>query len=370
MMPVHAPSLVGCSAALRAALDLARQFAHLCHPVLLVGPTGTGKSTLARLLHEWSGRTGDFVSVTGGELVDSLYHNQLFGHEKGSYTGANDQAPGAFERAATGTLLLDELQHWSRDKQAAILAPLQDARVTRVGGRRALPITCRVILASTIPLDRLVRDDQLLPDLQYRIGDLVIDLPALVRRREDIAVLAYHFLDGEREVSGTVVPVLFDPAALERLLLYDWPGNVRELQRVVQYAVVRATGRERVRVGDLPGRVAAAGGGDLAWTTLAHSERQALASWALERARGRRLEAAALLGWHVNTIDKHYRRAVSSHATPNSASGAAARRVTPPNARSDKHKGRRTILTPARGVGVVPCDVGPAADPRPLSQAG
>src|SRR5207247_4888794 len=128
---------------------------------------------------------------------------------------------------------------WSRDKQASILAPLQDGRVTRVGGRRALPTTCRVVLASTIPLEHLVRDDRLLPDLQYRIGDLVIELPQLTRRRVDIAALAYHFLDREGEVGAPRVPTLFAPDALERLLRYDWPGNVRELQRVVQYAVVR-----------------------------------------------------------------------------------------------------------------------------------
>jgi len=204
MMPVHAPSLVGCSTALRAAVELTRRFAPLGHPVLLVGPTGVGKSTLARLLHQWSGRLGEFVAVTGGELVDSLYHNQLFGHEKGSYTGATDQAPGAFERAADGTLLLDELQHWSRDKQAAILAPMQDARVTRVGGRRTLPITCRVVLASTIPLEQLVQEERFLPDLHYRIGDLVIELPRLTQRRVDVAVLAYHFLDRGRGGGGEV----------------------------------------------------------------------------------------------------------------------------------------------------------------------
>lgn len=305
MIPVHVPSLVGCSTALRVALDLARRFAPLFHPVLLVGPTGVGKSTLARLMHEWSGRAGEFVAVTGGELVDSLYHNQLFGHEKGSYTGANDQAPGVFERAAGGTLLLDELQHWSRDKQAAILAPLQDARVTRVGGRRALPTTCRVLLASTIPLDQLVRNDRLLPDLQYRIGDLVIELPPLAQRCVDVAVLAYHSLDREREAGGSAVPVLFDPDALERLLHYQWPGNVRELERVVQYAVVRAAGRERILVDDLPSRLAEAGGGHPAWATLTGDERDGLVAWALDRVRGRRRSAASMLGVHVNTIDNH-----------------------------------------------------------------
>jgi DNA-binding NtrC family response regulator len=371
MMPVHAPSLVGCSAALRAAIDLARRFAPLFHPVLLVGPTGVGKSTLARLLHDWSGRAGDFVGVTGGELVDTLFHNQLFGHEKGSYTGATDQAPGAFERAAGGTLLLDELQHWSRDKQAAILAPLQDARVTRVGGRRALPITCRVVLASTIPLERLVHDDKLLPDLQYRIGDLVIELPPLVERRVDVAVLAYHFLDREREAGGATVPAMFDPAALERMLVHEWPGNVRELERVVQYAIVRAAGQERIRVNDLPSRVAAEPG-DVAWDTLNDEERDALVVWALERVGGGRGHAANLLGLHANTIDKyrkHAAAAVASQATANPASRRVRRRVTAANRRNAKQIHRRTILTPSRGGGPRPCDIQPSSAPTPMSEA-
>lgn len=370
MMTAHAASLVGSSTALRAALDLARRFASLAHPVLLVGPTGVGKSTLARLLHDWSGRSGEFVGVTGGELVDSLFHNQLLGHEKGSYTGATDQAPGVFERAAGGTLLLDELQHWTRDKQAAILAPVQDGRVTRVGGRRALPTTCRVVFASTIPLERLVQDDRLLPDLQYRIGELVIDLPRLAERRVDVAVLAYHFLDRERASGGTAVATLFEPEVLERLLVYDWPGNVRELERVVQYAVVRAQGCERIQLSDLPSRVAEAGDGHHAWTTFTRDERESLASWAFERALGRRGAAADLLGLHANTIDNHRRRSVPSQGTQGSAVQRSGRLVTSPKRRSAKHKRDGTAEPGARTARVPPCDAHPADRPAPFTEAG
>jgi DNA-binding NtrC family response regulator len=324
------------------------------------------------LLHDWSGRAGDFVAVTGGELVDSLFHNQLFGHEKGSYTGATDQAPGVFERAAGGTLLLDELQHWARDKQAAILAPLQDARVTRVGGRRALPTTCRVVLASTIPLERLVKNDRLLPDLQYRIGDLVIELPPLSRRRVDVAVLAYHFLDLEREAGGSMVPAVFDPIALERMLVYKWPGNVRELQRVVQYAIVRAAGQERVRVLDLPARVTTPKRLAL-WPTLTADDRDALVAWALERVRGRRSSAAKMLGVHANTIDnyrKHLAAHASSQTTPDSALAGVGPVVTGANRRNHRHKRQHTIPSRARAAGVMPCDIRPAPTPTPMSEAG
>ncbi|HEV8400376.1 MAG TPA: sigma 54-interacting transcriptional regulator [Gemmatimonadales bacterium] len=366
MILLHVPPLVGCSAALRAALELARQFAPLCHPVLVIGPTGVGKSTLARILHEWSGRAGDFVSVAGGELVDSLFHNQLFGHEKGSYTGATDQAPGVFERAAGGTLLLDELQHWSRDKQAAILSPLQDARVTRVGGRRAIPTTCRVILASTIELERLVQDERLLPDLRYRIGELVIELPPLAQRRVDIPALAYRALDRERDAGGAATPVQFDPEALERLLAYEWPGNVRELERVVQYAVVRATGHERIDVKHLPVRVATAQGRQ-GWTTLNGAERNEMVTWALSRSRGGRKVAAALLGVHPNTIDNHRRRTVPSQPAMASPLFEAPCVVTREKSDNDGHK-RQTKTTGARGAGVSPCDTAPVRSLSPRSE--
>ena len=346
-MAVHVPELVGHSASLRAALDLARSFARSLHPVLFVGPTGVGKSTLARLQHAWSGRPGMLVAVTGGELVDSLFHNQLFGHEKGSYTGATDQAPGAFECAAGGTLLLDELQHWSRDKQAAVLAAVEEHRVTRVGGRRALPVTCRVVFASTLPLDQLVREERLLPDLRYRIGELVVELPSLAERRVDVAALAYHFLDREHPGDAVAGPVTFDPEAFQRLLLYDWPGNVRELERVVQYAVVRAAGATRICTEHLPARFTRSA---TRWEELSAPDRDALMAWALERARGRRLDAARILGVHPNTVDKYRARGgmLSSHPTAVSALHRAPEGVTLTKSAPDNENARDIIATRPR----------------------
>jgi DNA-binding NtrC family response regulator len=346
-MAVHVPELVGHSAALRAALDLARCFAPSLHPMLFVGPTGVGKTTLARLVHAWSGQTGEFVSVAGGELIDSLFHNQLFGHERGAYTGANDQAPGAFERAAGGTLLLDELQHWSCDKQAAVLAAVEERRITRVGGRRALPVTCRLIFASTVPLDQLVNEERLLPDLRHRIGEFVVDLPGLTERRVDVAVLGHHFLERERLGDGTAASLTFAPDALQHLFLYDWPGNVRELEGVVQYAVVRTRGEAPICVEHLPPRFARP---VRSWETLGAADRTALMAWALERAGGRRIAAANILGVHSNTVDKYRApgRPLSSHPTAISASRRTLEGVTLD--KSARHNGNAsdTIVTRPR----------------------
>lgn len=290
------------------AVELARRLAPLPRPLLLVGQSGVGKGLLARFIHAQSARAGDFVAVAGGELSESLFHDQLAGHEAGAFTGAQRHVRGAFERAHHGTLFLDELPLWSLAAQSAVLRAVDEGLITRLGAERELPLDCRVVLASNQPLELLVSSGRLLPDLRWRIGEFVIEIPPLAGRAVDVAALSYHFLDAVRADFSGPGPVLFDPAALERLITYNWPGNVRQLHGVVEWSwtVAAMNAAERIGLTHLPTSVLR----DAAPRVLVDSHtRQALSRWAYERTGHSRTAAAELLGLHPNTIDNHRRAA-------------------------------------------------------------
>jgi DNA-binding NtrC family response regulator len=290
-------------------LELAQLYAQLVGPILLLGPTGVGKGLLAKLLHRMSGRPGDFVVRTGGQLVDSLFHSQLFGSRRGAFTGADRDVPGAFEQANTGTLFLDELPLWSLAAQSAVLRVVDERVVLPVGARGELGVTCGMVFASSRPLDELVGEQRLLPDLRYRIRDFAIEIAPLAARRGDIAELAYHFLGAQRARApggGHPAPVLFSSEALARLLVYEWPGNVRQLEGAVAFGCVHARGAERIEECHLPQYLRT--GPAVSFTDLNAPLRRQLVAWARQRAQGRRREAAALLGVHPGTVDYHRRR--------------------------------------------------------------
>ncbi|HYU00999.1 MAG TPA: sigma 54-interacting transcriptional regulator [Gemmatimonadales bacterium] len=297
------PLIVGCSPLLQRVLELAVLYAPIDEPVLLLGPTGVGKGLVAKLMHEASGRPGEFVAVSGGQLVESLLHSQLFGHEKGAYTGADRRVAGAFERARGGTLLVDELQLIPQSAQGALLQPTGEGQLLRLGAERDTKVTARLLFASNRPLDELEAEGRLMPDLRYRLYDFVIEIPPLVERRVDIVVLAYHFLDRTRAAAPERTPAMFHPEAIDRLLEFDWPGNVRQLKGAVAYACVHAAGEEQISTRHLPAYLAA---GPCRQPLLDVTDRSQLTQWAFERAGGDRRAAARLLGVHPNTID--YRR--------------------------------------------------------------
>ena len=220
-------------------------------PLLLVGATGTGKTTLAELIHACSGRAGPFSPHTAGEFDRNLEQSQIFGHERGAFTGAIDRHTGILEEAAEGTLLLDDFHHLRRSTQTLLLRVLDRAAFRRLRGSRDLALRCRVIIGLTESPDRLVERGTLLAELRFRLGYSMIRLPTLAERRDDIPGLAVRFLERcplETEDTG---PVRIAAEALALLQNASWPGNVRQLEMVVRDAYLRAKGSTSIELGHL-----------------------------------------------------------------------------------------------------------------------
>lgn len=297
-----APEILGRSPQTARARDLIERYSHIPDPILVLGATGTGKSIVARALHAKSGCRGRFVTLSGGHLVETLYHSQLFGSTRGAYTGATRDSLGAFESAHGGTLFLDELPLWSRAAQGAVLQAVEEGWVIPLGAQREIPVDCRVLFGSNQPLNALVEAGALMEDLLYRIGAFVIELPPLAQRRVDIAVFAYYYLDQEGVKSPATTPPVISCEALDALLAYGWPGNVRELRSVIRYACVQAHGTHMIGVQDLPPCLRACRG-----STDPVVVRE-VTSWMYEVMGRDRRATARRLGVHPNTVDYRLRR--------------------------------------------------------------
>jgi DNA-binding NtrC family response regulator len=207
--------------------------------VLIGGESGTGKEVVARLIHQHGNRDGDFVAVNCAAIVDTLLESELFGHEKGAFTGAERAKPGKFELAAGGTLFLDEVAELAPPLQAKLLRVLQERTFERVGGTRSISASARIIAATHRDLFALAGSGGFREDLAYRLNVITITLPPLRERREDIPLLTTALLDRiAREHQRR--PPSVSPAALAALRQYDWPGNVRELENVLTQAMVLA----------------------------------------------------------------------------------------------------------------------------------
>ena len=213
--------------------------------VLILGPTGSGKEVVARMIHELSRRgTGKFQAVNCAALPDTLFESEIFGHEKGAFTGAHDRKPGRLELADHGTLFLDEIGDTSIVAQAKLLRVLEERRFERLGGNRSIEIDFRLISATNRPLEQFVRESRFREDLYYRVNAFSIRLPSLRERQADIPVLAQRFL--ARYCAANGLPVdskVFSREALEQLGAYGWPGNIRELESTVSRAALSAPGR-------------------------------------------------------------------------------------------------------------------------------
>jgi len=237
--------LVGNSAAMREALMLVSKVAPTDSNVLVYGESGTGKEMVARLIHETSPRAGrPFIPVDCVSLHDSLLETELFGHEKGAFTGAHAAKAGLFEASEGGTIFLDEVSGMTANLQARLLRVLQERHVRRVGGTRFTPLNVRVIAASNEDLEGLCQRGMFREDLYYRLNVISITLPPLRARGEDILLLANEFLTrfAQRVRSDAGMVPTIDPSAADLLMRYPWPGNVRELQNVMERAAVLVDG--------------------------------------------------------------------------------------------------------------------------------
>jgi len=243
--------LIGQSEAIREVLVKVEQIAPVSSTVLIEGESGTGKELVARAIHRLSPRRSKpFIAVNVGALPDTLLESELFGHEKGSFTGATERRIGRFELANTGTIFLDEIGDVPLATQVKLLRVLEEREITRVGGTQTIPVDVRVVAATNNPLRDGIEEGRFRADLYYRLNVLSIYLPPLRDRREDIPILVRQFItelsrQHDRPFKG------ISPEALDKLVQYAWPGNVRELRNLVESMVVLAPDHE-INVNDLP----------------------------------------------------------------------------------------------------------------------
>jgi len=249
--------LIGSSGRSQVVYDLIRRVANLNAFVLITGESGTGKELVARAIHNLSHRAKlPFVAVSCGAIPETLIEAELFGHEKGAYTGTTGARQGYLEQAGEGTILLDEIGELSPQTQVKLLRVLQEKEFSRLGSSKLVPLRARVLFATHRDLGRMVEDGGFRRDLYFRVNVLRIDVPALRDRTEDIPPLAHHFVERyAAEYDKPVRDIL--PSAMSMLVEYDWPGNVRELENMIQGAVILAEG-ESIGPDDLPDALKAA----------------------------------------------------------------------------------------------------------------
>jgi DNA-binding NtrC family response regulator len=280
--------------------------------ILVTGESGTGKEVLARYLHELSGRAeGPFVSINCGALPENLLESELFGHVRGSFTGAVRDKQGLFVAARGGTFFLDEVGEMSPATQVKLLRALQEREVIPVGATEAVPIDVRIVAATNRDLDEEIRRGGFRGDLYYRLNVITLQLPPLRDRPEDVPVLADHFLRRFAEQRGREAPFL-ETEALEALQAYDWPGNVRELENALERAAVLTSGG-RIGVSALPPRITERQPQPLVAAglppnpTLEIIER-AYIHWVLQSENGNKTRAAEVLGIDPSTLYRKLQR--------------------------------------------------------------
>ncbi|OGL16158.1 MAG: hypothetical protein A3F92_13975 [Candidatus Rokubacteria bacterium RIFCSPLOWO2_12_FULL_71_22] len=333
--------LVGRSVAMQEVYKLIALVSRSDATVLVEGESGVGKELVARAIHEYGRRRqGPFVAINCGSVPESLFESELFGHERGAFTGAVAPRPGRYERAHTGTLFLDEVAELPPAQQTALLRVLEDGRIERLGGTRPVEVDVRVIAATNRSLRDEVAARRFREDLYFRLQVVTIRVPPLRQRLEDVPELVAHFVQMATGETGQSLRGV-SPAALSALCRYDWPGNVRELENAIRRAAVLARDGIIDRE-DLPREVAgeprpAGGDGSLSLSVAAEAELRArlqggrgagsiyhelveaveakLVATALAMTGGNQVRAADLLGVHRTTLRKRI-QALSADAGP------------------------------------------------------
>ncbi len=321
----HSAEIVGEAPAMQEVFRAIGRLARSSITVLINGESGTGKELVAHALHRHSPRSGKpFIALNMAAIPKDLMESELFGHERGAFTGAQNRRSGRFEQANGGTLFLDEIGDMPAETQTRLLRVLADGEFYRVGGHEPVKVDVRIIAATHQNLEQLVKEGRFREDLFHRLNVIRIHIPSLRERREDIGLLINHFLS-KAAIELGVDPKVLLPEALEELSRCEWPGNVRQLENTARWLTVMASSRE-IHIEDLPPELRQRAEGEASedWThALRNWARSRLAAGreglldeatpaferimietALDQTGGRRQEAAKLLGWGRNTLTR------------------------------------------------------------------
>jgi len=310
-------NIIGKSAIMQSVFELIKAAAPTRSTILVQGESGTGKELVARAIHQNSDRsTFPFITVNSGSLPPDLLESQLFGHVKGAFTGAVSQKKGLFEAADTGSIFFDEISSLNLETQAKLLRVMQEREFMHLGGTKIVKVDVRVIAATNVELETLIRQHKFREDLFYRLNVIKIELPSLRQRKEDIPLLVRHFIDiysaeNNKEISGVTEDIL------EILEAYDWPGNIRELENLIERAVVLTKTKLITRDSLPPFLLTSQGlssvsnsdfGEDMDLKQrLAEFQKRAILS-ALKKSRGVQKKAAEMLGVKATTLNEMIKR--------------------------------------------------------------
>jgi len=311
--------IIGAEYGLKPVMEMVQQVAPLDSPVVLLGETGVGKEVVANAIHYTSSRRGGpFVKVNCGAIPDGLMDSELFGHEKGAFTGAISQTRGRFERAEGGTIFFDEIGELPLQAQVRLLRVLQHKEIERVGGTKTIPVNVRIIAATHRNMEEMVQTGVVREDLWFRLNVFPIMIPPLRLRKEDIPALVHHFIEKKSKDFKTYPVPSVSAEEIERLKAYHWPGNVRELENLIERELIHKrgkgkSGRLTFEHVDMAAKPAASGlPHEMDHNALTLDEAMSLhirralqaANGKISGARG----AAQLLGINANTLRSRMRR--------------------------------------------------------------